>query len=95
MDMLQHLRTHIVHKTLHLPVHLLHALAHLQNDRDAGDIDPEVARQIQDELEAFQVFVGIEARVSLGPGGFQQPFPLVKPEGLRVDLYISATAEIM
>ncbi len=82
----QHLRPHILDKVLHLPVHLFHALAHLQDDGDPGNVHAQVASQVQDELQPLQVFVGIEPRVPVGARRLQQPLALVQAQGLRVNL---------
>src|ERR1700733_14017245 len=49
----------------HLLFHLDHFLAHIENDFDAGEIDSHVASESQDDVETFEVFVGVEARVAL------------------------------
>ena len=35
----------VLHKVVHLPLHLFHALAHLQDDGHPADIHAQVARQ--------------------------------------------------
>src|SRR5262249_49586567 len=50
---------------LHLPLHLFHALAHLQDDCNAGDVNPEIASQIENEFKALQILIGIKPRVVL------------------------------
>jgi len=37
----------------------------LQNDADAGNVDAEVARKVEDEFEALEVFVGIKGAYCL------------------------------
>ncbi len=53
-------------KLLHFAVHIFHALSHLENNGDAGDIHAKVSRQVQDELQPLQVFFRIKARVAVG-----------------------------
>ena len=60
----EHLGAHVVHEALHLAIHLFHAFPHLQNDGDAGDVDAEVAGEVEDELEAFEVLIGIDAGIA-------------------------------
>src|SRR5215472_99411 len=72
-------------KLLHLPVHLFHALAHLQNDRDSGNVHAQIAGQVQDELQPLQVVFGIEARIAFGSGRFKQTLALVETQRLRVN----------
>src|SRR6266700_376726 len=48
------------HEILDLPLHFFHALAHLQDDGDPADVYAQIACQIQDELEALQIVVGVK-----------------------------------
>src|SRR5208282_3604639 len=68
----EHLGTHVFDEGLHLAVHLFHALAHLQDDGDAGDVDAEVAGEVENELEPLQIFIGVEAGVALGARRLEQ-----------------------
>src|ERR1700682_1436711 len=61
----------------HLPFHLNHLFAHVQNDFDAGEVHSHVARQRENYVEAFQIAVGIKPRVALRPRRFQQPNPFI------------------
>jgi hypothetical protein len=70
---------------LHFAVHVLHTFPHLENDGDSGDIDAEIASQVQDELQALQVLFRVEASVALSTRGLEQAFPLVKPQGLGMN----------
>jgi hypothetical protein len=81
-----HLGTDVLDEVLHLLVHGFHALAHLEDDGDARDVDTEVAGEVEDELEALEVFVGVEAGVAFSARGFEEAFALVEAEGLGVDL---------
>src|ERR1700740_789937 len=45
-----HFLAYIVHELRHLSLHFLHALAHLNDDGDTGDVYAELARQRQDEF---------------------------------------------
>src|ERR1700736_161716 len=61
----------------HLPFHLNHLFAHVQNDFDAGEVHAHVARQRENYVEAFQIAVGIKPRVALRPRRLQQPNPFI------------------
>ena len=82
----KHFGAHVLDEILHLPIHLFHALPHLQNNGDAGNIDAQFARQVENELQPLQVFIRVQTRVSHRARGLQQPFALIKPQCLRVDL---------
>ena len=58
----------ILHEVLNLPLHLFHAFAHLQDDRNPADVHTQVPRQVQNELEPLQVFIRVEPGIALGPG---------------------------
>jgi hypothetical protein len=81
-----HLGADVLDEVLHLLIHGFHALAHLQDDGDAGDVDAEIAGEVEDELEALEVFVGIEAGVAFGAGGLEEAFALVEAERLGMDV---------
>src|SRR5207245_10408252 len=68
-----------------MPVHRLHAVAHLQDGSDAADVHAEVAGKIEDEFEALQVLVGIETRVAFGAGGVEQTLALIETQSLTMD----------
>src|SRR5258707_414342 len=53
-----------LHEILNLPLHFFHALAHLQDDGNAADVYAQIACQIQNELQALQIFVRVESRVA-------------------------------
>ena len=73
MHPVQHLRPHVLDEPLHLPVHLLHALAHLQHNRNPRDIHAQIARQIQNELQPLDVLIRVQPRVSLERDGRSSP----------------------
>jgi hypothetical protein len=62
----QHFLLDGFHEILDLILHFFHALAHLQDDGDAADVHAEIARQVQNEFQPLQVFVGVEASVAFG-----------------------------
>ncbi len=47
---------------------------------------PEIARQVEDELEALQVLIRVETRVAFCARGLQQAFALVEAQRLRMNL---------
>lgn len=51
------------HKFLHLPLHLLHAFAHLQDDGNTGDVYSQIASEIQNELESLEILISVKACV--------------------------------
>src|SRR5580704_7912331 len=63
-------------KFFDLPLHGLHFGAHVQDDFDARQIDAEIARQMQNHFEPFEIFVGVEPRVPVAAAGLQQAFTL-------------------
>src|SRR6266550_8227446 len=70
---------------LHLSVHLLHPLLHVENDLHASEIHAQMPGQRQDDLQAFDGIGIVEAGVALGARGAQQPFPLVHPKRLGMN----------
>ncbi len=68
----------------HLFFHLDHFFAHVQDDFDAGEIYAHVAGQSQDYVEAFEIGIGIEARVALRARRLKQTDAFVKAQSLRV-----------
>jgi len=80
-----HFVTNEVGESFHLRLHLGHFVAHVENNFDAGEIDAEFAGEIEDDFEAFEIFVGVEARVALGARGLQQADTLIEAERLRVE----------
>ncbi len=91
----QHLGPDIIDEPLHLPVHLLHALTHLQHNRDPGDVHPQVARQIQDEFQTLQVLIGIEPRIASLREAAATPRAHIGATSAGWISYISATDEII
>src|SRR5215469_5811867 len=71
MSAREHFFLYVLHEILNLPLHLFHALAHLQDDRNAANVYPQVASQIENEFQPLQVLIGIKSRVSFGARGFQ------------------------
>src|SRR5262245_32555615 len=50
---------------LDLGLHLAHLLTHVQNDFDAGQVDAQIARQVENYFEPFQVARRVKPRVPL------------------------------
>src|SRR5712691_5699413 len=82
----QHLRPNVVHEPLHLPVHLLHSLPHLQHNCNPRNIHPQIPRQVQNKLQPFQIFIGIKTCIPFTPRGPQQTLPLIQAQRLRMNL---------
>src|SRR5260370_27476845 len=82
----QHLRPNVVHEPLHLPVHLLHSLPHLQHNCNPGNVHSQIARQVQNKLQPFQIFIGIKTCIPFTPRGSQQAFSLIQAQRLRMNL---------
>src|SRR4051794_15573635 len=72
-------------QTVHLALHLLHLLAHVEDHLDAREVDPQVARQGEDDLQAADRLLIIETGVAGAAGGLDEAFPLVEPQRLRMD----------
>src|ERR1700722_11018851 len=66
-------------------LHFFHAFSHLKNDRHAADVDAQIARQRQNELQALQVFIRIEPRVTFCAARLKQSFALVETQSLRMN----------
>ena len=73
---------------LDLRLHVAHLFAHVQDDLDAGEIDAEIAGEVKDHLQAFQVLGGVEARVAFAARRLEQALALVEAERLRMDLIL-------
>src|SRR6185369_1190143 len=76
---------YVAHELVDLRLHLLHLAAHVQDDLDAGEVDAEIAREVQDHLELAEVVLGVEARVAVGARRLEEPLALVEAKGLGVD----------
>ena len=63
---------------LDLVLHLLHPLAHVEDDLDPRQIHTQVAGQFEDHLQALQVLVGVEPGIAVAAGGLQQSFTLIQ-----------------
>src|SRR5215469_9088761 len=70
---------------LNLQLHLAHLLAHVENDLDAREVHAQVAREVQDHFQAFEIVVRVEPRVALAARRLEQAFALVEAERLRMD----------
>lgn len=73
-------------KLLHLPLHFFHFLAHIQNDFDAREVDPQLTGELQDDFEAFEILIGIETGVAVASGGTEEALTFVQTQRLRVDV---------
>ena len=79
---------HVLHELIHFPLHAIHLPPHVEDDLDAGEVDAQVARQRQDGLELLQILVRVQARVAFRARRLQQPFALVEPQRLRMDVVL-------
>src|SRR5690348_13649706 len=70
----------------HLLFHFDELLAHVENDFDTGEVHAHIAGESQNYVEAFEIGVGVEPRVSLRTGRFEKPYAFVKAERLRMEL---------
>ena len=52
------------YELLHLPLHLFHALAHVEDDRNTRDVHAKIAREVEDEFQTPEILFGVEARVN-------------------------------
>jgi len=65
----EHFFLNVLYKILNLPLHLLHALAHLQDDGHAADFTPGRGKR-KDKLQSLEIFIGIKASVPSVRDGF-------------------------
>src|SRR5262249_8493737 len=72
-------------EAIEFALHLIHLLAHVQYDLDAGEIHAQVTRQFQNHLQPFNIFLGVKSDVAFGTRRFEQPFAFVKPQCLLMD----------
>src|SRR5688572_34768 len=72
-------------EAVHLALHVIHALLHVQDHLDAGQVDAELARQGEDDLQAAERLLVVETGVAGAPGWLDEALALVETEGLRVD----------
>ena len=78
-------RLQVLEETLKLLLHRIHLLAHVENDLHAGEIHAEVARQRKNQLESFEIRIGVETRVAFRTRRLQQPFTFVQSQRLRMN----------
>ena len=71
-----------LHELLDLALHGGHLGAHIENDLDARQIHAQIARQMQNHFEPFQVFIGIEPRIAVAAAGLEQSFALIEAQRL-------------
>ena len=81
-----HFLLDVAHELVHLVLHLGHALAQVEDDLDAREVDAELAREREDRLEAFEIFIRVEAGVAIGARRTQQALALVETQRLRMDV---------
>src|ERR1700723_1302253 len=82
----RHFAAHKMRERFHLRLHLGHLVAHVQNNFDARQINAQLARQIQNYLEPFQVLIRVQPRVALRARGREQSHALVQTQRLRMQL---------
>ena len=72
-------------EVLHLPLHFLHAFAHVQNDGNTRDVNAQVAGKAEYEFEPLNILIRVKARIALSTRRLEQTFTLVKTKGLRMN----------
>jgi len=55
---------------------------HVEDHLDAGQVDPQLARQGEDDLQAPERLLVVQPRVAGAAGRLDEALPLVEPEGL-------------
>ena len=75
-----------IEERVDLGLDLLHPAPHVEDDLDARQVHAEVPDEVQDDLEPLQVLVRIHPGVPLAPRRFEEAFPLVEAERLRMDV---------
>ncbi len=75
---------HELRERLHLPLHLAHLLAHVENDLDAGQIYPHLARQREDHFQTLEIGVRVQPRIALRARGLQETDAFVQAQRLRM-----------
>jgi len=81
-------RIQFLDELLDLALHLLHFLAHVEDDLYARKVYAEVARQFEDYFQPLQVFVCIKARIAVATRRLQQSLAFVQSERLRMNLIL-------
>src|SRR2546425_173527 len=76
-------------QVVEVPLHALHGLPHLEDDLYPSQIHPQLTGKVEDSRKTLQIFVGIEPRIPIRSGGFQQPFSFVETESLRMHIEAS------
>src|SRR3954470_22221029 len=74
-----------LHHTVDLALHALHLLAHVEDHLDAGEVDPQVAGEGEDDLEAVDRLLVVETGVAGAAGRLDEAFPLIETQGLGMD----------
>src|SRR5260221_8328800 len=81
VDLLAQDGQHVVH----VPLHPLDLLLHVQDDLDAGKVDAQVPRQRQDDLQPLDRVRVIEPGPAFRAHRAQEALALVEPKGLGMD----------
>lgn len=76
----------IFEETLELSLHLIHLFAHIEDDLNAGEIDPEFAGKREDDLEPLEVGILVKPCISYRSRRLEQPFTLVQSQRLRMNI---------
>src|ERR1700730_2170655 len=63
----------VVEEPVHLALPLLHVLLHVEDDLDSGPVDADVAGQGEDDLEAADRLLVVEAGIAGGARRLEQP----------------------
>src|SRR5712691_1117644 len=72
-----------LHEASDFAFHALQPRLQIEDDLDAGEIDTEVARERQDDFQALDGLLVVQARVSRRARGPYEALALVEPERLR------------
>src|SRR5262249_42949288 len=81
----KHLALNKFHEVLHLPLHLFHAFAHVQNDGDAGNVYTEIAGETKNEFEPLKILIGIETSVPLSSRRLEESFAFIQEKRLGMN----------
>src|SRR5215831_18118907 len=81
---LLHMGTEQLPQVIDLTLHIFELTLHTKNNLDAGEIDSQVAGQVQDEAELGNILLGIQTCISSSTHRRHKASPLVETECLRV-----------
>src|SRR4030081_2142331 len=74
-----------VHQASDFAFHALKPRLQIEDDLDTCEIDPEVARERQDDFQALDGLLVVQTRVPRRARGPYEALALVEPERLRMD----------